>query len=164
MALSLTLPSSNLKLPIMTARNFLNNSLLFFSFLLFVVVNVPAFCKLPKVTGPCRAAARRWYFNKVTGKCQQFIYGGCRGNRNNFNTRKECEKKCGRCKSEWIINANNVIKKLNYAIFVTTRLLFGFSKVPKFFGAISAARIPFLSSQRRGSKPSNLAILFILLR
>ena len=36
-----------------------------------------------------------------------------------------------------------------------------FSKVPKPFGPISGATIPFISSQRRGSKPSNFAILLV---
>ena len=38
-----------------------------------------------------------------------------------------------------------------------------FSKVPKLFGSLSGATIPFVSSQRRGSKPSNFAILLIFL-
>ena len=38
-----------------------------------------------------------------------------------------------------------------------------FSKVPKLFGSISGATIPFISSQRRGSKPSNFAILLVFL-
>ena len=38
-----------------------------------------------------------------------------------------------------------------------------FSKVPKLFGSLSGATIPFISSQGRGSKPSNFAILLILL-
>ena len=38
-----------------------------------------------------------------------------------------------------------------------------FSKVPKLFGSISGATIPFISSQRRGSKPSNSAILLVFL-
>ena len=38
-----------------------------------------------------------------------------------------------------------------------------FSKVPKLFGPISGATIPFISSQRRGSKPSNFAILLVFL-
>ena len=38
-----------------------------------------------------------------------------------------------------------------------------FSKVPKRFGPISGTTIPFISSQRRGSKPSNFAILLIFL-
>ena len=59
-------------------------------------------CNLPKVTGPCRAAFRRWYFNKAKGICERFIYGGCRGNANNFRTKQECEQKCkGRCKSKF---------------------------------------------------------------
>ena len=39
-----------------------------------------------------------------------------------------------------------------------------FTKVPKLFGPISGATIPFISSQRRGSKPSNFAILFVCLK
>ena len=38
-----------------------------------------------------------------------------------------------------------------------------FSKIPKLFGPISGATIPFISSQRRGSKPSNFAILLAFL-
>ena len=38
-----------------------------------------------------------------------------------------------------------------------------FSKVPKLFGPISGTTIPFISSQRRGSNPSNFAILLIFL-
>ena len=38
-----------------------------------------------------------------------------------------------------------------------------FSKAPKPFGPISGATIPFISSQRRGSKPSNFAVLLVFL-
>ena len=38
-----------------------------------------------------------------------------------------------------------------------------FSKVQKLFRPISGATIPFISSQRRGSKPSNFAILLVCL-
>ena len=38
-----------------------------------------------------------------------------------------------------------------------------FLKVPKLFGPISGATIPFTSSQRQGSKPSNFAILLVFL-
>ena len=37
------------------------------------------------------------------------------------------------------------------------------SKVPKLFGPISGATIPSISSQRRGSKPPNFAILLVFL-
>ena len=38
-----------------------------------------------------------------------------------------------------------------------------FSKVPKLFGPISGATIPFISSQHRGSRPSNFAIVLVFL-
>ncbi|XP_048749417.1 eppin-like [Ostrea edulis] len=51
-------------------------------------------CSLPKVTGPCKANMRRWWFNKATNRCERFTYGGCRGNKNNFTTRKACRQRC----------------------------------------------------------------------
>ena len=38
-----------------------------------------------------------------------------------------------------------------------------FSKVPNLFGLISGATIAFLSSQRRGSRPSNFAVFLVFL-
>jgi tissue factor pathway inhibitor len=40
------------------------------------------------------AAFRRFYYNKVTKKCELFIYGGCRGNSNNFKTIDKCKATC----------------------------------------------------------------------
>lgn len=54
----------------------------------------PALCLLDKDTGPCRARVPRFYFNKETGMCEEFVYGGCLGNINNFNTKEECEGIC----------------------------------------------------------------------
>ena len=51
-------------------------------------------CELPKEVGPCRAAILRYFYNKNTGECEAFYYGGCQGNCNNFQTKKECEKEC----------------------------------------------------------------------
>ena len=36
----------------------------------------------------------RYYFNKDSGTCQQFYYGGCGGNKNNFKTEKSCRSRC----------------------------------------------------------------------
>ena len=60
-----------------------------------------AVCNLPRVVGRCRAAFPRWYFNRATGRCQRFIFGGCGGNANNFKTKAQCERTCrnSRCKS-----------------------------------------------------------------
>ena len=44
--------------------------------------------------GPCINRRQRYYFNKRAGKCQQFSYGGCKGNANNFLTYDSCYAKC----------------------------------------------------------------------
>jgi hypothetical protein len=51
-------------------------------------------CGLPADPGPCEGALRRWFFNAATGKCEQFIYGGCEGNANNFERPGECASVC----------------------------------------------------------------------
>ena len=51
-------------------------------------------CELPPVTGPCRAAFLRWYYNSTAEKCLEFTYGGCMGNANNFDTVINCTKTC----------------------------------------------------------------------
>ena len=51
-------------------------------------------CYLSMETGPCRGRFRRWFYNK--DHCQQFICGGCGGNKNNFPDQATCLRKC-RC-------------------------------------------------------------------
>jgi len=52
-------------------------------------------CFLKPVTGPCEALIPRWFFNPAKGECEQFTYGGCGGNANNFETFNECQEECG---------------------------------------------------------------------
>ena len=51
-------------------------------------------CFLPPVKGLCRAMKERWYFNPGNDTCKVFMYGGCRGNPNNFVTQSECLEAC----------------------------------------------------------------------
>nr|WNV51242.1 haemalin [Haemaphysalis qinghaiensis] len=53
-----------------------------------------AVCRLPAKPGICRAYIPRYYFDVEKGQCSVFIYGGCQGNENNFETLKECEDVC----------------------------------------------------------------------
>ncbi|XP_045388077.1 kunitz-type protease inhibitor 2 [Lemur catta] len=52
------------------------------------------FCLVSKVVGRCRASIPRWWYNVTDGSCQQFVFGGCRGNANNYQSKEECLKKC----------------------------------------------------------------------
>lgn len=48
----------------------------------------------PKVPGRCRAYIPRFFYNATVKECQQFIWGGCSANGNNFNTHEECLSTC----------------------------------------------------------------------
>ncbi|XP_039257588.2 uncharacterized protein LOC120334193 isoform X2 [Styela clava] len=54
----------------------------------------PERCSQPKDTGPCRASMQRYYYDSETKSCQKFVYGGCKGNRNNFYTQEDCSVTC----------------------------------------------------------------------
>ncbi|XP_037330187.1 kunitz-type protease inhibitor 2-like [Pungitius pungitius] len=51
-------------------------------------------CGAEPEVGPCRAAFQHWYYNSETGTCQSFIYGGCKGNKNNYNSKERCMATC----------------------------------------------------------------------
>ncbi|XP_074535082.1 amyloid beta precursor like protein 2 isoform X3 [Halichoeres trimaculatus] len=57
---------------------------------------VKAVCTLEAETGPCRASMPRWHFDLNQKKCVRFIYGGCAGNRNNFDSEEYCMAVCKR--------------------------------------------------------------------
>ncbi|XP_026315034.1 papilin isoform X7 [Hyposmocoma kahamanoa] len=51
-------------------------------------------CKLPKVKGACQGYHLRWYFDSAREQCGQFVFGGCLGNANNFESRELCQEHC----------------------------------------------------------------------
>ncbi|XP_044841643.1 kunitz-type serine protease inhibitor bitisilin-2-like [Mauremys mutica] len=51
-------------------------------------------CSLPTEVGPCTAAIPRWFYNWHSKKCEEFSYGGCNGNKNNFETKVDCLQAC----------------------------------------------------------------------
>ncbi|CAO1430284.1 unnamed protein product [Diamesa hyperborea] len=56
-----------------------------------------AFCDLGSDAGktcPIQGASERYYYNKNTGACEQFMYNGCEGNQNNFEYPWDCETVC----------------------------------------------------------------------
>ncbi|KAL6078867.1 hypothetical protein STEG23_020309 [Scotinomys teguina] len=51
-------------------------------------------CVVSKVVGKCRASIPRWWYNVTDGSCQPFVYGGCEGNGNNYQSKEECLEQC----------------------------------------------------------------------
>ncbi|KAI6189901.1 hypothetical protein M3Y97_00058300 [Aphelenchoides bicaudatus] len=51
-------------------------------------------CQLPSVKGPCEGNRKKWYFDKNSRTCQEFTFGGCLGNKNNFQSKEACEQRC----------------------------------------------------------------------
>lgn len=51
-------------------------------------------CLLPSALGSCSEWTTRWYFVADVGKCNRFWYGGCHGNKNNFESEEECTRSC----------------------------------------------------------------------
>ncbi|KAK6030489.1 Kunitz/Bovine pancreatic trypsin inhibitor domain protein [Ostertagia ostertagi] len=52
-------------------------------------------CSLPKERGPCDKYELRFYFNAELKECKYFFWGGCQGNKNNFEKVEDCESTCG---------------------------------------------------------------------
>uniref|UniRef100_A0A8D3CAS4 Amyloid-beta A4 protein n=1 Tax=Scophthalmus maximus TaxID=52904 RepID=A0A8D3CAS4_SCOMX len=55
---------------------------------------VRAVCWARAVSGPCHAMLERWYFVPEKGICAPFLFGGCGGNRNNFESEEYCLAVC----------------------------------------------------------------------
>lgn len=53
-----------------------------------------AVCKLPADPGPCQAAIPRYFYSSSKGACEKLTYGGCDGNKNNFETLEGCDQQC----------------------------------------------------------------------
>ncbi|XP_070604827.1 tissue factor pathway inhibitor 2-like [Erythrolamprus reginae] len=53
-------------------------------------------CHLPAKPGPCQVMQPRYFYSQTLGRCRLFLYSGCQGNGNNFRSRSECERICGR--------------------------------------------------------------------
>merc|ERR1712176_590712 len=51
-------------------------------------------CGLPKQSGYCFAYFENYYYDTLSEQCEQFVYGGCGGNENNFGTKADCEAQC----------------------------------------------------------------------
>lgn len=86
------------------------------------------------MTGPCRAVMPRWYFDLSKGKCVRFIYGGCGGNRNNFESEDYCMAVCkAMSKSRLVLalHSSAILSSLLslLAVLVTASVMFMLTQV-----------------------------------
>ena len=51
-------------------------------------------CKQSSVIGNCRSKITRWFYNSASKECEQFVWSGCEGNDNNFDSKDDCEQNC----------------------------------------------------------------------
>lgn len=52
-------------------------------------------CSQPHEFGSCDRKEFRYYYNSLERRCKLFVYGGCKGNQNNFLSEIDCVKRCG---------------------------------------------------------------------
>ena len=53
-------------------------------------------CRLPAVRGACKRTKTRWFSDPSSRGCRQFMYSGCLGNDNRFDSESACQQRCGR--------------------------------------------------------------------
>ncbi|KAL0270939.1 UNVERIFIED_CONTAM: hypothetical protein PYX00_008205 [Menopon gallinae] len=51
-------------------------------------------CQLDVDIGACQSYVHKWYYNRETNQCDVFVYGGCLGNENRFDSQSECREAC----------------------------------------------------------------------
>lgn len=49
---------------------------------------------MEKDHGTCRGYFVKYYYDRNTGRCEQFVFGGCGGNGNRFSSSEECQHIC----------------------------------------------------------------------
>ncbi|KAL8615448.1 hypothetical protein ACOMHN_053784 [Nucella lapillus] len=59
-----------------------------------VCLSKEALCVQPPEKGRCSFYIPSYYYNSTTTACEQFVYSGCGGNGNRFNTMAECGRAC----------------------------------------------------------------------
>ncbi|CAK9304525.1 unnamed protein product [Gordionus sp. m RMFG-2023] len=57
-------------------------------------------CLQNQDAGPCSNYTLKWHYNQVNQRCRQFYYGGCVGNKNNFDNEYECQRACIQIKQD----------------------------------------------------------------
>jgi len=51
-------------------------------------------CALEPAPGACKTTNEQWFYNATEATCARFLYTGCGGNMNNFDSKQECLTAC----------------------------------------------------------------------
>lgn len=82
-------------------------------------------CLAPVDSGNCDDSITAYYYDAQHQMCQAFIYGGCDGNANKFQTEEQCERLCGKFHGQG--------KKLHIKNFDTSIVVFSLCAIVEFF-------------------------------
>ncbi len=80
-------------------------------------------CTQSVEVGPCEGEFTRFYYDTITGQCRSFIYGGCKKNKNNFLTLKDCLKTCVEPRQKGK-NTDNVLMLFVFLMIIIQRYVF----------------------------------------
>jgi hypothetical protein len=76
-------------------------------------------CFLPMEAGSCTEFTKKFFYDSSDGFCKEFQYGGCHGNHNQYESREECEHKCGNVQGGYIRNKHtNSSVEINKQIYL----------------------------------------------
>lgn len=74
------------------------SSLLQYLELLLAFLYLGGICSQSRPVAPsgvtCRASFYRYWFNTESGKCEQYVYGGCFEGKNSFYSLEDCQQTC----------------------------------------------------------------------
>jgi len=73
-------------------------------------------CDMPAVAGFGDERLVKFYFNAAEEACESFTYSGQGGNKNNFDSKQMCERKCQQGKYK--MSQSNINKKGNWQFLV----------------------------------------------
>lgn len=81
------------------------------------------FCTQEPETGNCRGMFPSWYYSADNNSCEQFIYGGCGGNTNRFETGEACASVAEELCPDQTKGEQVTIKSAAAAVFKSTIVL-----------------------------------------
>ena len=64
-------------------------------FLDYFMVDFSGPCELSPMSGNCDDALNKYFYDPASDECLMFVYTGCKGNKNRFDSREACMRKCG---------------------------------------------------------------------